>query len=327
MRLFDVLPSTIGAAACIPALLLLWLVVVADRRPEPPLRVLAALLGGIVAGLFVLHTHGLYDALIAPLLQGGGLARHVLLGVAVPEETVKVLFICLFVFNRRTCEEPMDGIVNGAAVGLGFAAYENLNYLANVAEHWRATALLRNGLTVPFHGALGVIAGGYLSRLYFGKAIGAPRRSLHSKIAIAAFAWLVPVLLHTAFDTTLYSLPQGGDDPAYVYGLLTLAAFIGGGTIAIAIWLIRKLARHQRALGTRVPMRDWRAVWAVVVVGCICGFCGTALFAGAVIDGIVDEYQAATAGSVLLVAAIAIFHWSGRNLLSTLPPGRDAGAA
>ncbi|MBV9558836.1 MAG: hypothetical protein JO254_17365, partial [Pseudolabrys sp.] len=75
-----------------------------------------------------------------------------------------------------------------------------------------------------------------------------------------------------------------------------------------------------------VPARDWRAVWALVIIGCICGFCGTALFAGAVIDGLIAEYPATLAGTALLLAAAAIFYWSSRGLLMNLPPKAGAGA-
>ena len=46
MLLLQALPTSIGAAAIAPALLVLWLVVAADERPGPPARVwLAFVLG------------------------------------------------------------------------------------------------------------------------------------------------------------------------------------------------------------------------------------------------------------------------------------------
>ena len=67
----------------------------------------------------------------------------------------------------------MDTVVYGAAAGLGFAAYENLAYLVQHAEMWRSLAALRSVLTVPFHGALGIIAGAYLAIARSGTALGA----------------------------------------------------------------------------------------------------------------------------------------------------------
>ena len=69
----------------------------------------------------------------------------------------------------------MDTVVYGAAAGLGFAAYENLAYLVQHADMWRSLAALRSVLTVPFHGALGIIAGAYLAIARSGTALGAHR--------------------------------------------------------------------------------------------------------------------------------------------------------
>ena len=67
----------------------------------------------------------------------------------------------------------MDTVVYGAAAGLGFAAYENLAYLVQHADMWRSLAALRSVLTVPFHGALGIIAGAYIAIARAGTALGA----------------------------------------------------------------------------------------------------------------------------------------------------------
>src|SRR6185312_3008742 len=101
--------------------------------------------------------------------------QHSLFGVALPEETVKILAIAAGSLRRRPSADRMDTVVYGAAAGLGFAAYENLAYLVQHAEMWRALAALRSVLTVPFHGSLGVIAGAYLAIARSGTALGAHR--------------------------------------------------------------------------------------------------------------------------------------------------------
>ena len=82
----------------------------------------------------------------------------------------------------------MDTVVYGAAAGLGFAAYENLAYLVQHADMWRSLAALRSVLTVPFHGALGIIAGAYIAIARAGTALGANRH--HRDWArISSWAW------------------------------------------------------------------------------------------------------------------------------------------
>src|SRR5258708_12327878 len=80
-----------------------------------------------------------------------------------PDDHVKILGIVAVSTRRRTFADPMDTVVYGAAAGLGFAAYENLAYLVQHADMWRSLAALRSVLTVPFHGALGVIAVAYFA--------------------------------------------------------------------------------------------------------------------------------------------------------------------
>ena len=46
MNLLESLPTVIGTAAVAPALLILWLVIAADERPGPPLKIWTAFLLG-----------------------------------------------------------------------------------------------------------------------------------------------------------------------------------------------------------------------------------------------------------------------------------------
>src|SRR4051794_6267109 len=165
MYLIEALPTVIGTAAIAPALLMLWLVIAAEERPGPPAQVWTAfLLGAASISLLGLARAPFAKMVAAPDNPWAALAMHSIFGVALPEEAVKVIAIVLVASTkRRTFANPMDTVVYGAAVGLGFAAYENLAYLVQHAEMWRSLAVLRSVLTVPFHCALGVIARAYLS--------------------------------------------------------------------------------------------------------------------------------------------------------------------
>ena len=174
MLLLQALPTSIGVAAIAPALLVLWLVIAADERPGPPARVwLAFLLGAASISLLGIARAPFAAILAVPgnpwMTQG---LRSVF-GVAAPEEIVKVLVIVAVSVRRRTFADPMDTVVYGAAAGLGFAAYENLAYLVQHSDMWRSLAALRSVLTVPFHGALGIIAGAYIAIARAGTALGA----------------------------------------------------------------------------------------------------------------------------------------------------------
>src|SRR5947208_14342871 len=92
MLLLESLPTVIGTAAVAPALLFLWLVIATDERPGPPLRVWSAFFLG-AASISLL---GIARAPFAKLDVVGpdhpwlASIMHSLLGVAAPEEIVKV---------------------------------------------------------------------------------------------------------------------------------------------------------------------------------------------------------------------------------------------
>ena len=216
MNLLASLPTVIGTAAIAPALLILWLVIAADERPGPAPKIWTAFALGATgaAGIPIL---GVIRALllrfyVAPENPWAAQALHSVFGVALPEEAVKILVIFAVSARRRPFADPMDSVVYGAAAGLGFAAYENLQYLVQHAEMWRALAALRSVLTVPFHGALGVIAGAYLAIARSGTALGAHRRHRDwARLSSWMLVLLAPLGLHAAFDFPLLTLQQNPD--------------------------------------------------------------------------------------------------------------------
>src|SRR5271167_1553133 len=173
MLVSELVPGAIVASAIAPALLLLWLVVAADSRPEP-LRVVstAVILGALstiptgLLELWLLHISISHNPWLA-------VDASTLLFIGIPEETVKISVIAVIALRAREFDEPMDGVVYGTAVGLGFAAVENLGYLMGAGPNWEITAIMRGVLSVPGHASYGAIAGAYIARARFGGALGA----------------------------------------------------------------------------------------------------------------------------------------------------------
>src|SRR3984885_15071939 len=216
MLILESLPTVIGTAAVAPALLILWLGGAADEGPGPPPQVWTAfVLGAASISLLGILRAPFLSLLTAPENPWVAQAMHSLFGVALPEETVKILVIVAISARRNRFADPMDTVVYGAAAGLGFAAYENLAYLVQHAEMWQSLAALRSVLTVPFHGALGVIAGAYLAIARSGTALGAHRRHRDwARISSRILVLLGPVALHAGFDFPLLTLQQNPDiDP------------------------------------------------------------------------------------------------------------------
>jgi hypothetical protein len=174
----------------------------------------------------------------------------------------------------------MDTVVYGAAAGLGFAAYENLAYLVQHADIWRSLAALRSVLTVPFHGALGIIAGAYLAIARAGTALGAHRHNRDwARISSTVLVLFAPIALHSAFDFPLLMLQQNADLDSTTRLLLGSASvLIGFSSIAFAVRLVRRVGRHHapRTEIARERLSQLRRMWALLVAGGGAGFAGLA---------------------------------------------------
>jgi RsiW-degrading membrane proteinase PrsW (M82 family) len=279
MNVLETLSPVIGIAAVAPALLVLWLVVAADERPVPPILVWMAFLLGAASISLLGLARAPFASMLAitdrPALE---LALRAIFGVAAPEELVKILVIVAVSSRRRPFADPMDPVVYGAAVGLGFAAYENIVYLSAYPEMWRSLAVLRSVLTVPFHGALGVIAGAYIAIARSGTALGAHRRDKDwARIRTWILIVLAPIGLHASFDFPLLVLKQNpdiGDGPRLL--LESAGMLIGFGTITLAARLVRRIGAHHtpRTEPSRAKLRHLRGMWGLLVAGGGAGFAG-----------------------------------------------------
>jgi len=145
---------------------------------------------------------------------------------------------------------------------------------------WRSLAALRSVLTVPFHGALGIIAGAYLALGRAGTALGAHRHYRDwARISSRILMLFAPIALHAGFDFPLLTLQQNPDLDASTRLLLGSASMlIGFSSIAFAARLVQRVARHQapRTDFARERLSQLRRMWALLVVGGGAGFAGLA---------------------------------------------------
>jgi protease PrsW len=281
MLVLESLPTVIGTAAVAPALLILWLVVAAGEQPGPPVKIWTAFFLGAasisVLGALRAPFMSLFTAPENPWAAQG---LHSLFGVALPEEAIKILVIAMVSAWRRPFTDPMETVIYGASAGLGFAAYENLAYLVQHADIWQSLAALRSILTVPFHGALGVIAGAYLAIARSGTALGAHR---HHRDWARITSWILvlagPTGLHAAFDFPLLTLQKNPEiESSWRLVLGSTSILIGFSSIAFAARLVRRVGRHHapRTEIARERLSQLRRMWALLMLGGGAGFAGLA---------------------------------------------------
>jgi RsiW-degrading membrane proteinase PrsW (M82 family) len=335
MNLLASLPTSVGAAAVAPALLILWIVIAAGERPGSPAKVWGAfLLGAASISLLGILRAPFRSVIIAPDNPWLAQSVHSIFGVALPEEAVKVLVILAVSARRRATDDPMNPVVYGAAAGLGFAAYENLAYLVQHADIWRSLAALRSVLTVPFHGALGIIAGAYLAIARSGTALGAHRRHRDwARISSWVLMLAGPTALHAAFDFPLLMLQSyPGLDPSGRLWLGAISIVIGFSSIGFAARLVRRVARHHapRTALARERLSQLRRMWALLMIGSGAAFAGFAFVLTSVHHWLLNPNRNVTIvlvpvgftsillGSALLVVTTAIYLHSRNRLRTTI---------
>jgi len=305
----DLLPGAIVGSAVAPALLLLWLIVAADSRPEPPrvvwiafgLTAAIAIPVGLVEAWLQAHVHLTANPIVAPFEKALVLA-------GIPEEIAKVSIIAAVALRARAFDEPMDGVVYGTAVGLGFATVENVLYVLSAKAGWESVAIMRAVVSVPFHGALGAIAGAYIARARFSGALGAHRTERWRRYRLFAAAYLIPIAMHAIFDGAAFTLStvgpkaaQTGEGGGLVALMLLIALTDAISAFVFAIRLARRIARRQRAVVNtkRLPPAHWRAIWARSVLGLGLSFVAVALVIAGNVGGRI-------AGCLLLIGAVAL---------------------
>src|SRR5215471_19611064 len=110
------------------------------------------------------------------------------------EELLKLLVVYFYAYRRKEFDEPLDGVIFSATAALGFAAVENVFYLA---RNDPMLVLLRGPLSNAGHALFSAMWGLSLS-----KAKAAPNL-VSKRLPIIARGWLYALLLHSLFDTLL----------------------------------------------------------------------------------------------------------------------------
>lgn len=113
--------------------------------------------------------------------------------VALVEEYLKFLVVWRCAYSHPAFNEPYDGMLYAITASLGFAALENILY---VAQGGPQVALVRGLLSVPGHALFAAPMGYYIGRARFSKNTDKARVYLKR-------ALIIPVLLHGIYDLLL----------------------------------------------------------------------------------------------------------------------------
>lgn len=180
----------------LPGLLILTYFIFSDRFKEPKKVIITTFILGMVIG----YPASYLNYYIEQIFSNGNIINDALVGGAfagaLVEEILKFLILYFYIFKHKEFNEPMDAIVYGIVVSLGFALNENYDYVYNFAEQFKATsweiALARSYSAIPMHAACGVIMGFYFGQNYFIEQ----GRSF-------SLALIVPIIIHGSYNFLL----------------------------------------------------------------------------------------------------------------------------
>jgi RsiW-degrading membrane proteinase PrsW (M82 family) len=211
-------PSFIYLATILPPIILGIIIWKSDKFPEPGKFLVASFLLGVSIS-FPLHLFiMLAEDHLAPML---GLDLNAITAwnegawkedsavypaaertfmsffrAAFLEEGIKFALLLFFCVRLSALNEPMDAIVYGAAIGLGYAAMENLGYLnsGDLETAWTLAIVKVRYIPLVMHLGFGVIMGWLLSLNLF------EERSPFKRRVMLILALAVPVVMHGSYN-------------------------------------------------------------------------------------------------------------------------------
>ena len=112
------------------------------------------------------------------------------------EEGLKFALLIFFCVRLADLNEPIDAIVYGAAIGLGYAAIENLGYLQSPSfeNAWTMEMVKVRYYPLIMHMGFGVVMGLFLSLNLF------EERSLFKRRLMLILSLLIPVIYHGVYN-------------------------------------------------------------------------------------------------------------------------------
>lgn len=176
----------------LPSLLIVLFFVKSDQFPEPAYQIVKIFIYGIFLcfpafylnnALLDIYTNaGISDQLSSSFLSAGPV-----------EEFLKFTVLYFLVYKMKDFNEPIDGIVYGVTVSLGFATLENIYYVYVLSDYFETTplilAIVRSFSAIPAHGIFGATMGYFFMKYAF-----------IQKQNNLALCLIVPILLHGAYN-------------------------------------------------------------------------------------------------------------------------------
>ncbi|MDD2411572.1 MAG: PrsW family glutamic-type intramembrane protease [Bacteroidales bacterium] len=208
------------ALSVAPALAILMAVYFIDKYDREPIRLL---LTSVMLGIVALIPAIIFELIFGFMDQHENIFLIFIYAVWVvgfAEEGCKFFFLRTVPYIRPDFNEPLDGIVYGLAISMGFAAVENIFYVLNGGV---GLGLLRMFTAVPMHAVCGVVMGYY---------VGLAKFSSQGSRKLLSTGLLLAIAIHGLYDFFLIQQLWAG---FAIFAFVVLIIGIAFGIKAIKI--------------------------------------------------------------------------------------------
>jgi RsiW-degrading membrane proteinase PrsW (M82 family) len=208
--------AVVSALACVPTTAFgLFVLRYLDRNETEPwhLILLAAVWGAVVATSLVIWAESLWQTIaIRTLVPGPGLDVSSAFSAGLLEELAKgSAVVLLFLIMRNEFDDVVDGIVYGAAIGLGFNFMESVSYMTNLFAIFAPEGVgpYAAGFQWYARQVLGLFFGHATYTAFVGAGIGIARQlpDVRKKVIAIVAGFLVAIAAHFAWDAWLTLFP------------------------------------------------------------------------------------------------------------------------
>jgi RsiW-degrading membrane proteinase PrsW (M82 family) len=201
--------AAVCALACLPTTAFgLFVVRRMDRNHKEPWRLVlvAAAWGAIVATSLVVWGETIWEQSAQhALVPGPGLDTSLAFMAGILEELAKgTAVLLLFLIMRDEFDDVVDGIVYGAAVGLGFNFLESISYMTNLYSVFQAEGFGFPAAAIQWYGrqVLGLFFGHATYTAYIGAGVGIARQlpNVRQKILAIVAGFIIAIAGHFSWD-------------------------------------------------------------------------------------------------------------------------------
>lgn len=170
-------------------------------EPEPKRLVILAYFLGSLSTIPISYLYQLIPS---------SLPFQAILQAPIIEELTKFSILYLIFFRNKNFNEPLDGMIYGISIGLGFASLENFGYMLKTynTSTYSATVVMRGLFTVPMHA---------LTASFYGFGLGVKKFGVSNKHQI----WY-----YVVFAIGAHAIFNGIATIAVVYPLLIFIAYL-----------------------------------------------------------------------------------------------------